>query len=415
MKKLFSLVFVMVLILTACTNTDNNSEAVNDALDTQQQELAILKETVLTMGTSLTEMHASIDALNTKLESVQSALYDGTVIFEIITEDTRIIKTVAYKDADDLSAFNLLTNTFDVDYSTSEWGVFVNGIETLIPQYGQFISMQKNDAMMPEGIGTINYQDGDVFSFELVWWDQQAKALYEAIQLTLDYYLLQSIDTLDYQVLMALDILNIPLDLEVSQEPAEGLSNQIKQVFMLALLGHDVDAVTEAIYNQGLDHHLFTMSLMALALNARKTEDYASFQTEYLNLIETLDVDTIDLDTLSMVLMTLNAYNQPLAITQTIIERIQTEAFNNSYGDNAASFSMNILGLLSQGVNPENIELMSTLIDYQADNGTFYYQLEDENTELLFSTPQSFLALVMMQAFLNQGMQPVNPYTMILE
>ncbi len=407
--------FVLVFILTACTNTDTNSEALNEALEASQQDIVTLNETIATMGASLTDMQASINMLNAKLESVQSALYDGTVIFEIITEDARIIKTVAYKDADDLSAFDLLVNTFDVEYSTSEWGVFVNGIETLIPQYGQFISMQKNDAMMLEGIGTISYQDGDIFTFELVWWDQQAKVLNEAIQLTLEYYLEQSMDDLDYQVIMALDILNVPVTLDVSQEPETGLSNQIKQVFMLAVLGLEVDAVTDAIFNQGLDHHLFTMSLMALALNANQTEDYASFQTSYLDLVNTLDVDNTDLDTLSMVLMALNAYNQPLAITETMIDRIKTDAFNNSYGDNAASFSMNILGLLSQGINPENIELISTLLAYQDDNGTFYYQLEDENTELMFSTPQSFLALVMMQSFLNQGMQPVNPYTMILE
>jgi hypothetical protein len=72
-----------------------------------------------------------------------------------------------------------------------------------------------------------------------------------------------------------------------------------------------------------------------------------------------------------------------------------------SWGNaNAASTATIILGLIAQGINPEDeayqtngVGLIEALMAYEID-GTFKWMLTDENADLMFSTPQAFHALV---------------------
>jgi len=85
--------------------------------------------------------------------------------------------------------------------------------------------------------------------------------------------------------------------------------------------------------------------------------------------------------------------------------------------ENAASISQVILGLLANGVDPCSTDytkgtnnLITRLLEYQTDSGSFDWAIGDEHTEdLAFSTPQAFLALVVFQTYSNTY-GPVNPY-----
>ena len=76
-----------------------------------------------------------------------------------------------------------------------------------------------------------------------------------------------------------------------------------------------------------------------------------------------------------------------------------------------------ILGLLANGIDPTGTDytkgtnnLISRLLDFGTETGSFDYVLDDELTEdLAFSTPQAFLALVTYQVFANTY-SAVNPY-----
>ena len=78
-----------------------------------------------------------------------------------------------------------------------------------------------------------------------------------------------------------------------------------------------------------------------------------------------------------------------------------TAAGISSWGNaNSSSTASVILGLVAIGENPrgesyqaETKDLITMLLDYHVD-GAFYYRLEDEQVDLMFSTPQAFAALV---------------------
>ena len=76
-----------------------------------------------------------------------------------------------------------------------------------------------------------------------------------------------------------------------------------------------------------------------------------------------------------------------------------------------------VLGLLANGIDPTGVDytkgtnnLVSRLVEFGTDTGSFDYVLDDEFTEdLLFSTPQAFLALVAYQVYANTY-SAVNPF-----
>ena len=85
--------------------------------------------------------------------------------------------------------------------------------------------------------------------------------------------------------------------------------------------------------------------------------------------------------------------------------------------ENASSISQIILALVANGLDPMGVDytqgennLVSRLIEFQNTDGSFDYLFGDENADLMFSTPQSFLALVAYQQYLNTYQTAYNPY-----
>ncbi len=85
--------------------------------------------------------------------------------------------------------------------------------------------------------------------------------------------------------------------------------------------------------------------------------------------------------------------------------------------ENASSISQVILGLLANGINPTGPDytklegnLITSLLSFQTETGSFDWAKNDEQTEdLAFSTPQAFLALVAYQVY-SSTYSAVNPY-----
>ncbi len=85
--------------------------------------------------------------------------------------------------------------------------------------------------------------------------------------------------------------------------------------------------------------------------------------------------------------------------------------------ENAASISQVIMGLIANDIDPTGVDytkgdnnLITRLLEYQTDTGSYDWAFDDEYTEdLAFSTPQAFLALVVYQTYANTY-APVNPY-----
>jgi hypothetical protein len=85
--------------------------------------------------------------------------------------------------------------------------------------------------------------------------------------------------------------------------------------------------------------------------------------------------------------------------------------------ENASSMSQVILGLVANGIDPTGTDytkgtnnLIYRLLEFGTDTGSFdYIKTDDLDEDLMFSTPQAFLALVSYQVYANTYSE-VNPF-----
>ena len=98
--------------------------------------------------------------------------FDKVVTLSVKLKDgTTNSSTLGINDGYKGTLYDLLNVSFDVTGTVSQYGTFITSIEDLHPANGAYISFAKNGESSMVGVDEAIIEDGDVFSFELVWWD----------------------------------------------------------------------------------------------------------------------------------------------------------------------------------------------------------------------------------------------------
>jgi hypothetical protein len=398
MKKLFSILIMIVLVFTlsGCEESDN-VQALQSRIEDLEEENVTLK--------------SDMDDLQSMIASFETSLNEDKVIFTTESKGTTEAVNVSYEEDGDKTLLDLLDFAYDIEYTESDFGVFLNEVESVHATSGNSIEISKNGDPMTVGISDAEFTGGDHFHFELSWYDETLKSVDESLNLFID----NQIDeyTNDHQVVLGISHLGILNDysIEVAEVGNEATAGTlIKHIFIKASLGEDVSALQDNLNQIATTDYLYTVANTYLALSLNNDTMYKDFEEAFKTKLDDIDVSNTDNDTLSMVLMAIEVMNESAydTLETSIIEHLKTNAYNNSYGNNAASFAQIILGLLAVGEDPASdayLENGKTLVEhllaYQTDEGAFLYQLEDESADLDFSTPQAFFALAAYQASLN--------------
>jgi len=418
MKKLFSLVFVLtfVALLSACQSNDYETKIedletkitqLEQAQSTMETSLAQYQNSLAELTTVTAEAEAEVQGLLDRIETLESLQYDGMFLVTFESETIYETHQINYRDDDDLTVLDYLIATFEMDYSESDFGVFINAIGPLNTQHGNFISISQNQESLMVGIDQVSFEDGDHFSFALSWWDDEAKLYHDQIQLFIDEHAESFIESQNEYVLTGLS--HVMTRDTVEQEMETQTNPLIKQILALKAQGQDVTAHQAALNDQLTYAHPYAASLAVFALH-----DYEDFDaTDFIDLVKSEDLEALDLDTLSLIAVALDILGEEPDLLNSIKTHLTENAFNHPYGQNSATFANVIIALIALDVDPRTIEedgqnLMETLLAYQLEDGSFKYTLDDDSADLMFSTPQSFLALISMQAYLAQG--AFNPY-----
>jgi hypothetical protein len=93
------------------------------------------------------------------------------------------------------------------------------------------------------------------------------------------------------------------------------------------------------------------------------------------------------------------------------VEQLENGAVKDVWmGENSATIAQVIMGLVANGIDPRsekftkvNGDLVTALLEYALLDGSFKYQLENTESDLFFSTPQSILALVVYKLYKDTG------------
>lgn len=417
MKKLFSLaiVFMMAISLVACAQPSDNTR-IDELEATLAEKEALIDNLLLLLEDkegAITDLEALIASLQEELEALRAELYDGIIIFNIVINGELITQSAYFKEDEGLTLFELLDQTFDLTYEDFGWGKFLTSIESLSTKHGNYISFSKNGVPSMVGIEDATYTDQDVFQFELLWWDETAEAIHNAIEGFLNNYVDSYLyDSLHFYVLPALYHLGIIDDYNqtIPETLVEETANDyVKSILIYQSLGLDTTELTEALYDLKSVSHPYPTALQVIALSANSGLDMSAFHTSFKNSLSSSVVEDLDLDSLSLVLLALAFIENTEDLEAEVLSVIQDTLYTSAYGDNSASFAHVVIALVSQGIDPadsayndaDGNSLIDNLLNFHTGTGSFYYQIDDLEADLYFSTPQAFLALVVYEMYLN--------------
>lgn len=465
MKKLFStiLAIIAVLTLTACSN--NELADLQKVLDTKEAELTALQvkldadvKTANDLATGykterdslleeIEDLEEDIEFLEDDIEYLESIIFDNllTITFQNGYGDFRSA-TIGYENEFDGNLFELLDSEFDIEYEQYSFGKMITGFEYLQVNSGSYIAFSKNGESSMVGVELAEFKHGDVFHFEITWFDTNAQAVDQAIHSFLENQSSSFVSgaTLDYNVLIGLDMLGkfneyASDDLILSQLDynSESTWNELlKTAYILDAMGSDNSVVIGYLNNQLSTVPTFGYANAYLGMKTfGSTEsNFAAFETTVLDSYIATSPYSSGVDTGGAALQVLSLQDsaQYVALVTEYANWIHDDQLASggfktndaTYGEttypgteNASSISQIILGLLANGIDPAGPDytqgentLITRLLEFQNEDGSFNYLMDDESADLMFSTPQAFLALVAYQYYLDNGNMAVSPY-----
>lgn len=463
MKKIMSLMLLVVfsLMLAGCSNNEDLEKQIKDleakitALESSnteqttditalETEIATIKQTLTELSTNQTANQTTITDLQTRLANLEAIYFDGiiTVVLENEYGITQY-KTIAYKEADELSLLELLDSHIQMDYSTSSYGTMLNSVGYLTPKTGAYIAILVNDEYSMVGIDGIEYENSDVITFRVEWWDETEQAVDDAILNFLINYADQYVNStsIDHGVASALAHLGV-LDAYISASDVttmyEGLSQGemtndayvnvlVKAIVTVSAIGLDPtdvngnDLIAQLIALEAVGTYITPNAAIGLHAYSH-TQDTSSYDALILNsLITNYDPSTVGIDMTGAALIGLSYYQDQTGV-QTAVDAYINELSTNQLAsggledqdtvgwpvdENSSSIAQVILGLVANDIDPTGTEftkdennLVARLLDFE-NEGAFKYLLADENVDTMFSTPQAFMALVAYQQYKN--------------
>jgi hypothetical protein len=377
----------------------------------------------------------------------KTVIQENEITFEFINEyGETSTKKVNYNEDYEGSFQDLMTEHLNFTFSVGDFGTLLLGIENLKPKTGAYVSISKNDVASAVGIDLIEYSNGDKFTFEVIWWDSLEKAVDDAIQLFLEQQADSFVNenSIDYTVLLGLNLLGLVDQFVTEQEVfaiVEGMTlattaDYFKAIMLLNVAGLSVDSYLEDFKTIASPGFYGQTAYGLIAFDSRETNvDYTEFQMSAIAdlLINTPYNQGLDSGGISLVALSnyVDEEGVPSLIAEystwinnSLLETGGVKTRDMAWGDttypgteNASSMAQVIIGMIANNIDPtgslftkgEN-NLISRLLEFQTDTGSFDYILTDETPEdLFFSTPQAFLALVVYQTYSN-SFEAVNPY-----
>ncbi len=453
MRKLFSMavIFILALTLAGCNTTKIDDlelkiEQLDQEILSNQTEIGEKTSENSALATDLEQLETEMDSLLEELALLQAQIFDNVITFSLKNElGSFSSKTIGYNDEFDGTLFDLLDEKLEVGYSEFEYGKYIYSLEDLSPKTGAYISFSKNGVPSMVGVELSTFEDGDLFAFEVVWWDSLQESVDELIQLFIENHASNYVnnESVDYNVLLGLNLLGITNDYVTSEE-VEALVNAstltyvgdyFKAIMKMNAAGLDSsELINELNSSSNLIPGAYGQTAYGLlALDSISTsEDYSSFVTAALTDLETTTPYDLGLDAGGISLVALSNYTGVDVLISDYTTWVSTTQLDSGgvitrdviWGEttypgteNASSMSQIILGMIANGIDPTGLDytkgtnnLISRLLEFSTETGSFDYVFGDELTEdLAFSTPQAFLALVTYQVYANTY-SAVNPY-----
>ena len=365
-----------------------------------------------------------------------------TITIEVVVSEDH---TETYDlEVEEVALLDLINASVELEvrFTSSQYGSYITGIGDINSMTGNYVAISKNGVASAVGIDEITFETDDVITFEILWYDMTAKAVYETINAFVENHADDYVnDTLiDYNVLAALEILDLTDEFITSEEVTNYYSSMelatvadyYKAIIIQGIVGldttdlvHELLAMFEvgpygqtaygvlAVNSQDVDVNKILFNATASSYFSSNTPYNDGLDTGGINLVA-LSVFTTKTDTrVSEFLTWIDADQLPSGGIKTRDMVYGETTYPGT--ENAASIAQVILGMIAVDETPagetytiEGNNLVSRLTEFADETGAFSWMIDGE-ADMLFSTPQAILALVCYQEYINTY-SPVNPY-----
>lgn len=366
-----------------------------DEQEDLSEQIEALEEQIETIHTEVVERDETIESLEEEIAILKDSLYEGSVTFSLDSEDEMHSETIHFS-TDEEGTLKLLEAAFSIDFTESDFGVFLESVGPIDPVPGSYIALYKNGEMADVGIGDIEYEDGDHFHFAMEFFDESAEVIHEGLTaLEGNFESLKDDSTLDHTLFFGLQHLGAlqPDDATIDPDEAESSGDLINAIFTQRALDADTLEYEEALLEQADTDWLYPASLQVLALQDESL-DLEHFHNEYIDNIDGDTLDEHDEDSLAMAYFALDSLGED-DLREQIVLLMEEAPSEYPYSDNAASHAHRVMVLAH--ANELEVAHVQSLVNYQLESGMFAYEIDDDTPDTAFSTPQALLALAYAQ------------------
>ena len=412
MKKLslVLLLFVLTFSLAACGRRVSRGD-----FDDLVSERDALLEQISALESERDGYRNQVDGLFDELSASLGRDVNALVSFVVLEETPRTIMVPFHTD-DEANAFDLLKEAFgaQLEYNTDFGAPFVTGLGELSTQYGSFIEILKNGEALEVGIADASMNHADVFTFQLAWWDETAKTIFELLNAFEETHLETALETPNFYLFQAYaSRMNGPeLTHAFSPTPADTAAGLVSQILIARAVGDrefDYQAALRAMLPslEISDQYMFLNSLVFRAIEPERRAEVTTFLDAFGDYVDALTFDDVDsFDSVAMLVLAVDREFFLIEATDYLEEAIFEQ-------DNAASIALGLAALVASGRDPMNLtqddqSVVDLLLSFHLGEGRFKWRAEDTTADMMFSTPQSLLALVILENRLNN--QPVQPF-----
>lgn len=359
-----------------------------------------------------------------------------TVEVRDLSGEVVMSEEVVYPKDTTLSLLELIDEAVDLDYTTSQWGAFIQGVAGFYPTeygitYNYYLGLYVNDEMSSTGLDVITYKEDMVISF-------RETTMLSEFDLAIDMWILSFIDNLldtyisqealSQHVLAALILLNEHgynvFDMNTLTYPnsaVDSMGNLLKSALAAYAQDEAMNSLEDALLAMTPTNPYDAVTFLN-AYDVLFRMEVSTKQTDVISYLLANDPTFMDADFAGMALSAVSSRRNNLDVSHYITRMIaeitnnQTSTGISAWGNpNASSTASSIIGLYAVGEDPrsqtytvEDVDLVEALWSYRGTSG-FKYLSSDTQDDLAFSTPQAFSALVLYKIYRDQHLGWTSP------
>jgi len=171
MKKLFVCCFLLLVLISFAGCSKDEITKLENKIGELEEKLEVLETENSTLKSEKDAIQSELDKLKEDYEKLKEEL--GLISFTVSVYDIdgENLGEEIFKVSSEANFFDTVKTEFDIDYTESDYGPYLNSINGSIVDSNYYIAIYENGAMASTGIDGLVIDNNDEFEFKVECWN----------------------------------------------------------------------------------------------------------------------------------------------------------------------------------------------------------------------------------------------------